>query len=294
MTASENHAPGSATSARSLPGDSSSTSKPFATRPVTFGVGLSHEGVCLVGVPQDVRTALHERWTAEDRRGLFDYPNTGDFWSDLRRLEGAEPIACCVVVACESVEAALAEMVAGCEASPHAVSVVLLVPRASAREVVLAMRAGMTAVVDDAADLPLLLEYIDRGLATAATELLQRVRCLRVVAALRELSDGERGVMLGILSGKLNKEIAQEMSLSVRTIEQRRREVFRKVGVHHPASLGSEVTRAFLNPRLRPADREYVARLMDAIPGWHGSSEATPARAIRIDQAHSGPSRAGS
>jgi len=291
MTASENHATGVSTSARSA-------QNPLVARQVTFGVGLSSGGICLVGAPQDVRSALQTRWANHEQRAVHDYPNTGDLWSDLHRLEGVAPISCCAVVCAMSVEAAVTEVVAAAESLAHAVSVVLLVPRATPREIVRAMQAGIHAVADTmpdgAADIGLLAEYIEGGLDAAAAELLQRVRSLRIVTALRELSDGERGVMLGILSGKLNKEIAQEMSLSVRTIEQRRREVFRKVGVHHPASLGREVTRAFLNPRLRPVDRDYVSRLMEAVPGWKDAPEESSGRAIRIDQAHSGPSRASS
>ena len=39
----------------------------------------------------------------------------------------------------------------------------------------------------------------------------------------------EKEVLKGILEGQLNKEIAQHLNLSVRTIEQRRRQVFRKL-----------------------------------------------------------------
>ncbi|MCA9242194.1 MAG: hypothetical protein KDA37_18410 [Planctomycetales bacterium] len=54
---------------------------------------------------------------------------------------------------------------------------------------------------------------------------------------LATLKPGERPVLQGIISGRLNKQIASELDVSIRTIEQRRRRIYDRFNVTSPAEL---------------------------------------------------------
>lgn len=58
---------------------------------------------------------------------------------------------------------------------------------------------------------------------------------------LRSLTPAERAVSDAIYDGKLNKQIAAELQVSVRTIEQRRRRVFDKMGVPSATQLARRI-----------------------------------------------------
>jgi regulator of cell morphogenesis and NO signaling len=51
------------------------------------------------------------------------------------------------------------------------------------------------------------------------------------------LSDREREVIIGVVQGLLNKEIADKMCISVNTVITHRRNIARKLGIHSPAGL---------------------------------------------------------
>lgn len=51
------------------------------------------------------------------------------------------------------------------------------------------------------------------------------------------LKPGERLVLKGIISGRLNKQIASDLDVSMRTVEQRRRRIYERFRVTTPAEL---------------------------------------------------------
>lgn len=59
----------------------------------------------------------------------------------------------------------------------------------------------------------------------------------RAEERLAQLTAGERDVLNLIVAGKLNKEIAAELGLSIRTIEDRRAKLMKKMGVQSLAKL---------------------------------------------------------
>lgn len=58
----------------------------------------------------------------------------------------------------------------------------------------------------------------------------------------KSLSSDERTVLEAVCSGKLNKQIAAELGVSIRTVEQRRRRVFSKMGVESAVPLAELTT----------------------------------------------------
>lgn len=79
-------------------------------------------------------------------------------------------------------------------------------------------------------------------LATTSDGVARRRHALHAAAEFAarraRLSPAENTVLVGVVSGMMNKELAQVEAVSVRTIEQRRRRVYVVLGVRSAASLG--------------------------------------------------------
>lgn len=100
---------------------------------------------------------------------------------------------------------------------------------------------------------------IQRCLSSAVSEGLRRVADRRLIADFYHrsgmLTQAERDVLEAVCEGKLNKQIARDLNVSVRTIEQRRRRLFNKMDVTSAVPLASKVAvvrtlERLANPRL--------------------------------------------
>ncbi|QDV76358.1 response regulator transcription factor [Botrimarina mediterranea] len=80
-------------------------------------------------------------------------------------------------------------------------------------------------------------------LTRALTEANRRSKQRQLIATyahrLASLTRNERDVLDAVCEGRLNKQIASELNVSVRTIEQRRRRVFDKMGVDSAVPLAA-------------------------------------------------------
>jgi FixJ family two-component response regulator len=91
---------------------------------------------------------------------------------------------------------------------------------------------------------------IRRGLLAAETLRRQREQresarreCEQIQRKLERLTAGERAVLDRITRGEMNKSIARQLDVSVRTVEQRRRNIMLKMEAHSLPQLVSQVTR---------------------------------------------------
>lgn len=212
------------------------------------------------------------------RARAFDRPEA--FWAEIDQVPQVSYF--CMILEMRYPEISGLEVQRRLLAGPHVGAVVFFASQARLREVVRGMRAGAIGVTEKAEGVGALLTYVEEGLERARAEYNLQRQCAQTVHAIHSLSAGERSVMQGILSGKLNKEIAQELALSIRTIEQRRREVFRKIGVQHPASLARKVMQVAHNPRMSQADKEYFRALAECLTEWGDD----PPRSLRLDSPH--------
>ena len=141
-------------------------------------------------------------------------------------------------------------------AMPKPISTIFYTEQASTNDIVTAMNQGALTVIEKSEGHHVVLHRLDEAfeLARRNFETAEQQRIAR--DQLRSLSRGETEVLEGILNGKLNKEIAQQLNLSVRTIEQRRRQIFNKLDVQHPASLAQKVIHAthLLNKQPAPIE----------------------------------------
>ncbi|MCZ8104711.1 MAG: response regulator [Burkholderiaceae bacterium] len=82
-----------------------------------------------------------------------------------------------------------------------------------------------------------LADRVAQALAESQSRLMQADSSGRIRTRLERLTSRERDVMALILEGKLNKIIADELGISMRTVEVHRSNVFSKMGVRSAVEL---------------------------------------------------------
>lgn len=92
-----------------------------------------------------------------------------------------------------------------------------------------AMRQGAANFIEKPFDAPLLIDAIQTALAHHAPQTAS--------TALASLTRRERQVLDGIMGGKLNKVIADELNISPKTVELHRSNLMAKLGVHNVVEL---------------------------------------------------------
>ena len=86
-----------------------------------------------------------------------------------------------------------------------------------------------------------LVDRIEQALQASAEALLQRRTRDAAARALAELTEREREVMQLVIDGRPNKLIADELAISVRTVEVHRARVFEKMNVKSAVELANKL-----------------------------------------------------
>ncbi|MDT9000834.1 response regulator [Paucibacter sp. APW11] len=84
-----------------------------------------------------------------------------------------------------------------------------------------------------------LVDRLEQALAVATAMQAEGAQAAEREARLASLTEREREVMQRVAAGKLNKVIADELHVSVRTVEVHRARVFAKLGVRSAAELAT-------------------------------------------------------
>ena len=130
------------------------------------------------------------------------------------------------------------ELQAALERQGIALPVIFLTGHADVSTGVRAMKAGAVDFLEKPVERDTLLEALDRALARDAAQRAARVEALRRSARLDVLTSREREVFDRIVAGKLNKQIADELGIGLRTVKAYRAQLMVKLGVSSAAELG--------------------------------------------------------
>jgi two-component system response regulator FixJ len=115
-------------------------------------------------------------------------------------------------------------------ANPQA-KIVLLVSFIESALVSLAFKMGIANVVVGSSDIDYLLAELNTVAIDLVTAAKKARRIASAVAKLELLSPREKDVLDGILDGKMNKQIAADLALSVRTVEMFRASLMQKLEI---------------------------------------------------------------
>lgn len=88
-----------------------------------------------------------------------------------------------------------------------------------------------------------LADRLEQALAVEAARYAEDAQAAESRARLDSLTEREREVMQRVVAGKLNKVIADELHISMRTVEVHRARVFSKLGVRSAAELATLLAR---------------------------------------------------
>lgn len=165
----------------------------------------------------------------------FDVRKFGDFSDFLRE---ADPDKCgCVIVDLEAPNAASGTAPPLLLAAEAPLPTIVMSPKADVALAVRAMKEGAFDFLEKPVERSALLAAVNAALATSRTQ-LARVRCMQELRARFDtLSAREKEVVDDILSGYGNKEIAERLGISARTVETHRANAMTKLGARTLADL---------------------------------------------------------
>jgi FixJ family two-component response regulator len=123
--------------------------------------------------------------------------------------------------------------------------IIMISSRADVRMVVEVMSRGAVTFLEKPFRLDELVLHVRRALQIEATSRTARVKRAETAAQLAKLTRKEVEVLDLISAGKTNKQIASELHLSIRAIEDRRARLMRKLGIRSLAQLVQWRTEAF-------------------------------------------------
>jgi FixJ family two-component response regulator len=161
------------------------------------------------------------------------YASTGDF---LLNPPGDEPG--CVLLDVRLPGPSGLDLQAGLQRHGINLPVIFLTGYADVSTSVRAMKAGAVDFLEKPVPRQTLLEAISRALAYDAEKRAAREDARLRHARLDALTIREREVFDRIVDGKLNKQIANELGIGLRTVKAYRAQLMMKLGVNSAAELG--------------------------------------------------------
>jgi FixJ family two-component response regulator len=115
-----------------------------------------------------------------------------------------------------------------------------------------AIRDGAEDYLEKIAPKEKLLDAVNRSLARDSRERMTRVRLRELRSLFDALSEREREVLGHVVQGKLNKQIADDLHISERTIKHHRKSITTKLGVPSVAELTRLTQEAGIFTKLAP------------------------------------------
>jgi FixJ family two-component response regulator len=116
--------------------------------------------------------------------------------------------------------------------------VIFLTGHADVPTSVRAMKAGAVDFLEKPVERDTLFDALKRALARDASQRETREGALRHTTRLAVLTPREREIFDRIVAGKLNKQIADDLGIGLRTVKAYRAQLMEKLGVNSAAELG--------------------------------------------------------
>jgi FixJ family two-component response regulator len=182
---------------------------------------------------ESLRTALLRLLDAAgfDARG---YASTGDFL-----LDPPEDRPGCVVLDLRLPGPTGLDLQAALQRQNIALPVIFLTGHADVASSVRAMKAGAVDFLEKPVQRDTLLDALQRALARDGVQRAARDSAQHLHARFAALTPREHEVFERVVAGKLNKQIADELGISERTVKTQRAQLMEKLGVDSAAELGS-------------------------------------------------------
>ena len=143
----------------------------------------------------------------------------------------------CVVVDLRMPELDGLELQAALARSSNPLPVLFLTGHADTVSTVQAMRGGAEDFLEKRAPKAVLLDAVQRALARDAAERQVRTRLQELRSRFDTISTREREVLGLVLQGRLNKQIADDLGINLRTVKLHRTNLTRKLNVQSVAEL---------------------------------------------------------
>ncbi|MFM7332498.1 MAG: response regulator transcription factor [Brachymonas sp.] len=194
--------------------------------------------VYIVDDDAGVREAL--AWLLRSRRLLHEaYANAEDFWALIRT--GVPRQACCVLLDVRMPGLSGLALFDQLLALPWAaaVPVIFLTGHADVPTAVDAVKRGAFDFCEKPFSDNALVDRIEQALQQSAQALEQMQGASQMRERMAELTERERDVMRLVTQGLPNKLIADQLDISVRTVEVHRARVFDKMGVKSAVELAN-------------------------------------------------------
>ena len=196
--------------------------------------------VFLVDDDAGVREAL--AWLLRTRRLLSEGYESGDaFLAEMARWTEAPDVPCCLLLDVRMPGTSGLALFEHLLAQPWqaALPVIFLSGHADVPTAVDAVKRGAFDFCEKPFSDNALVDRVEQALNRSAQVQAQRAVQRNLQQRLGSLTDGERDVMHLVIEGLPNKLVADQLAISVRTVEVHRARVFDKMGVKSAVELAN-------------------------------------------------------
>jgi FixJ family two-component response regulator len=178
-----------------------------------------------------VRIALQQLLTAAGLRAT-SLPSADALLRDPRLH-----LAGCLVLDLQMPGSSGLDIQAALESASVDVPIVFLTAHGSVGASVQAMKHGAADFLEKPVDPPILIEAVRQAIGRGADVRERRKRAAAYQARLGRLSAREREVLAGIVQGRLNKQIADDLAIAERTVKFHRARIMEKMEAGSVAEL---------------------------------------------------------
>jgi two-component system response regulator TtrR len=126
--------------------------------------------------------------------------------------------------------------------------VIFLSGRADVPKAVEAVKSGAVDFVEKPFDYKRIVELVRECLARDSESRVERERRRATAERIAQLTQREREVMDRVVAGEMNREIAEALEISIKTVEAHRAKIMEKLGLRSV----QELVQAVLETRARP------------------------------------------